>query len=397
VRVVVVGASLAGIRTVEALRRAGCDARVTVVDAAGAIACDRPPLSKEFLADPAVAARPLLTAGQLAGLDVDLVLGHRATALDTGGRRIELDDSRRLPYDTLVVATGSAPRTLPGLEPLAGVHVLRTDEHATAIRAALVGGARTVVVGGGFIGAEVAWAARALGCDVSIVEPLPTLMTRGLGPALGEAFARRHAAAGVRLRLGVGVSAIVGAGRVEMVRLSDGSTLPADLVVIGVGTAPQTDWLAGSGLEIDDGVRCDARLAALGADGVYAAGDVARWDHPGYREPVRVEHWTNAVEHARIVAANICGHATVYGALPYVWSDQLGGRLQIVGRVRPTDEVRYVFGGPDEPRFVAVTGGPDGLGAVVGFDAVRELMRFRKLLLDGVSWRTVLEAASAPA
>lgn len=394
--VLVVGASLAGARAVQALRREGCDARITLVDAAADVACDRPPLSKTFLADPSAAPKPVLTPSQLASLDVSLRLGRRAVDLDADAGTVGLDDGRRLPYDVLVVATGSAPRTLPGIAPLSGVTYLRTADDAAVIRSALADGARVVVVGGGFIGAEVAWTATSLGRSVTIVEPLPVLMARGLGPTLGEAFTRRHVAAGIDVRLGVGVAAVAGRHRVSSVTLADGTTLPADLLVVGVGTVPQTGWLSGSGLDVTDGVLCDSHLAAVGATHVYAAGDVARWHHPRHGA-VRVEHWTNAVEQASVVAANICGRPTAYEAEPYVWSDQFGARLQIFGRVRPDDEVRYVFGGPDEPRFVAVTGDGSRLNAVVGFGALRQLLPFRKLLMEGAFWAAALGAAGVPA
>lgn len=393
--VLVVGASLAGARTVQALRREGADATVTLVDAAAEVACDRPPLSKKYLADPGTEPVPVLTPAQLADLDVTLELGRRAESLDPVARTVGLDDGRALPYDALVIATGSAPRTLPGLPHLAGVTTLRTAADAALIRAALVDGARVVVVGGGFVGAEVAWTARALGRPATIVEPLPGLMLRGLGPVLGDAFTRRHLAAGTDVRLGVGVASVDGsAGRVSSVTLTDGSAVPADLVVIGVGTVPVTAWLAGSGLDVTDGVLCDGRLAAAGATGVYAAGDVARWHSVRLGGPVRVEHWTNAVEHGPVVAKNIAGTPTVYDAVPYVWSDQLGARLQIFGRVRPDDEVRFVHGGPDEPSFVAVTGDGTRLHAVVGYGAMKQLLPFRKLLLDGAAWADATAVAA---
>jgi 3-phenylpropionate/trans-cinnamate dioxygenase ferredoxin reductase subunit len=380
VRVVVVGASLAGARTVQALRREGCDAHIAVIDAASAVACDRPPLSKAFLADPTAPETPVLTGAEIAELDVDLLLERRATGLDLAGRSVGLADGTTVPYDVLVIATGSAPRIVPGVEFLPGVTTLRTAPDAVAIRSALGAGARVVVVGGGFIGAEIAWAARQLGCPVTLVEPLPAMMIRGLGPELGAVFTRRHAGNGVDLRLGVGVTAVTGTARLDGVVLSDGSTVPADLVVIGVGTVPQTGWLAGSGLTLADGVVCDERLSA--APGVYAAGDVARWYHPRYAETLRVEHWTNAVEHGPVVAANICGRPKAYEALPYVWSDQLGARLQIFGRVGPDDEIRYVFGGPDEARFVATAGKGEELHAVVGFGAIKQLLPYRQQLLN---------------
>lgn len=354
--VLIVGASLAGTRTLQALRREGCDARVTLVEAADAVACDRPPLSKTFLGDASIKPRPVLAAEQLASLDVTLALGRRAVDLEPASRSVGLDDGDRLEYDALVIATGSAPRWLPGLPRMAGITALRTDADAARIRTALLAGARVVVMGGGFIGAEVASTARSLGRPVTIVEPLPHLMARGLGPRLGEVLTRRHRESGVSLRLGVGVAGVVGSDRVTGVVLTDGAEVPADLVVVGIGTTPVTDWLRGSGLDVTDGVLCDSRLAAIGATDVYATGDVARWHHPRSGGPVRVEHWTNAVEHSAVVAANVCGRPTAYDGVPYVWSDQLGARLQIFGRVGPTDEVHYVFGGPDESRFVAVVG-----------------------------------------
>jgi NADPH-dependent 2,4-dienoyl-CoA reductase/sulfur reductase-like enzyme len=371
--IVVVGASLAGLRTIQALRRLGVDAAITVVDRQPEIACDRPPLSKTFLADPAALPRPVATPDELGA---ELLLGQVATDVDLADRSVGLGP-RRLHYDTLVIASGSAPRTFPGLEPGPGVHVLRTAAHAAQIRAGLLPGARVVIVGGGFIGAEIAWTARSLGCDVAIVEPLPALMMRGLGPELGAVFSRRHAANGVLLRLGTGVTSVES----SRVRLTSGDELAADIVVLGLGTTPEVSWLDGSGLTIRDGVVCDAQLRA--APDVYAVGDIARWLNPRYGELVRVEHWTNAVEQASVAAANIAGTPTVYDAVPYVWSDQLGGRLQIFGRVRAEDELRFVFGSPDEPKFVAVTHRGGVLQSAVGFSAIRELLPYRKQLIEG--------------
>jgi NADPH-dependent 2,4-dienoyl-CoA reductase/sulfur reductase-like enzyme len=394
-RVVVVGASLAGIRTVQGLRRRGStDEIVLVGDEPGSpdgLAADRPPLSKAFLADPAVAAPALTTPADLAGLDVRLVHA-RATDLDLDARRISLHGGATEPFDHLVVATGSTPRTVPGLEPRPGVHALRSAADADAIRAASVEGARVVVVGGGFIGAEVASTLQARGRRVTIVEPLPTLMVRGLGPTVGAALTRRHAAAGIDLRMGAGVAGIEGADRVEAVHLTDGERIPADLVVLGLGTVPDTSWLIDSGLDLRDGVVCDEHLAARSAEGVWAVGDIARWRQPRYGEDVRVEHWTNAVDTAGVVAANLTGTPTVHDAVPYVWTEQLGGRLALYGRVRPQDELRVVHGDLDG-EFVAVTGGEGQLQAAVGFDAVRPLMRFRKMLAAGATWDEAVAVA----
>ena len=396
-RVVVVGASLGGVRTVQGLRRRGCTDEIVLVGAepgsADGVASDRPPLSKAYLAGTAESAPPLVSPEDLAGLDVALVQG-RATDLDLAGRRVVLHGGNAIGFDQLVLATGSSPRSVPELEPRPGVHTLRTAADGAAIRAASADGARVVVVGGGFIGAEVAGTLTALGRKVSVVEPLPALMIRGLGPEVGAVFTRRHIAAGVDVRLGAGVAAIEGsviegADRVEGVVLTDGTRLPADLVVLGLGTVPETAWLADSGLDLRDGVVCDEHLAAVGAEGVFAVGDIARWRHPRYGEDVRVEHWTNAVETAAVVAANLTGEPTVHDALPYVWTDQLGARLQVFGQVRPQDEVRVVFGDL-EGSFVAISGGDGLLRSVLGFGAIKQLMPYRKLLVAGAGWDEAL-------
>ena len=394
-RTVVVGASLGGVRTVQALRRRGCADEVVLVGhepgTVAGVASDRPPLSKAFLADPSAVAPPLVSHEDLAALDVALVEG-RATDLDLDGRRVVLHGGRVLEFDRLVIATGSSPRSVPELEVRPGVFPLRTAADAAAIRAAAGGTARVVVVGGGFIGAEVAGTLAALGRHVSVVEPLPALMIRGLGQHLGAVFTRRHAAAGVDLHLGAGVTAIEGDPQVEGVRLTDGSLLPADVVVLGLGTVPEISWLADSGLDLRDGVVCDGHLAAVGAEGVYAVGDVARWRHPRYGEDVRVEHWTNAVETAGVVAANLTGDPAVHDALPYVWTDQLGARLQVVGQVRPQDEMRVVVGDL-EGSFVAITGGDGQLRSVIGYGAIKQLLPFRKLLVAGAGWDEALALA----
>lgn len=398
-RVVVVGASLAGVRTIQALRRLGCDAQVTLIGREPGIACDRPPLSKGFLSDPDATARPLLGPEDLAKLEVTPLLGRSATDLAPAGQTVGTEGGERIGYDALVIATGSAPRLLPGLEPRPGVQVLRTAADAARIKAALSARARVVVVGGGFIGAEIASTGRRMGCAVTVIEPLPALMIRGLGPALSQAMTRRHLLAGTDLRLGVGVAGLEAgaAGQDQAVRLSDGSTVPADLIVVAAGAVPETGWLRGSGLDASDGVLCDGQLAAVGVPGVYAAGDVARWHHPRYAEPVRMEHWTSAIEHASVVAANLCGQGRTHDSLPYVWSDQLGGRLQIFSRVQPDDDVHYVLGDESSDAFVAITGRADRLNAVVGFAAVRELLPYRKLLLDGAPLSAALGLADTSA
>jgi NADPH-dependent 2,4-dienoyl-CoA reductase/sulfur reductase-like enzyme len=380
---IVVGAGLAGVRTVQALRRRGYDAPIILVGAEPHLPYDRPPLSKEFLLgklepdDVAITSTDELTA-----LTVDLRLGTRAFDLDRSDRSVSLN-GERVRYGRLVVATGSTPRTLPVDGGLAGVHTFRTLDDAVAVRDALAAGARVAVVGGGFIGAEVASGARQLGLDVTIVDPLPALMIRGLGADLGAVVAHRHADNGVRLRLGRRVARIVGGDRVEHLVLDDGSTVDADVVVVGIGVAPAVGWLAGSGLDVTAGLRCDATLHA--GDDVYGVGDAARWSTP--RDTSRTEHWTNAVDQALALAATLTGQPTPYDPLPYVWSDQLGKKLQVWGEVRPQDEIRYLSGDAHSDEFVAVSGGAGLLHGVVAFGARREAMRAMRMLRAGAKWQ----------
>ena len=294
---VVVGGSLAGLRAIETLRNEGFEGRVTLIGAETRQPYDRPPLSKKVLAGEWEPERIALRRdGDLGSLDVDARLGRTATGLDVDERVVTVDDGERVPYDGLVIATGATVRRLPDQPELDGVYMLRTLDDCLALRAALTAGSpRVVVVGAGFIGAEVAATARGLGCEVTVLEALPVPLARALGPRMGLACAELHGDHGVELRLGVGVAAIEGTARVEQVRLTDGSVVPADVVVVGIGVAPATGWLEGSGLELRDGVVCDATLAA-GPPGVYAAGDVCRWPNALFDEEMRVEHWTNAAE-----------------------------------------------------------------------------------------------------
>jgi NADPH-dependent 2,4-dienoyl-CoA reductase/sulfur reductase-like enzyme len=374
---VVVGASLAGLRTVQGLRRKGSTARITLVGDEPGLPYDRPPLSKAILLGTAdVTSLHFLDAAALTGLGVDLRLGVRAVGLDLDRRTVALADGDTLAFDRLVVATGSSPRRIPGLRTPAGVHVLRTAADAAAIRAGLLAAQRVAVVGGGFIGAEIASAARQLGLEVTVVDTLPTLMTRGLGPELGARMTELHRRNGVGLRLDSAVTDVVGDERVTGVALADGSVVPADLVVVGVGTAPNVGWLRGSGLPLEDGVLCDEYLRA--ADGVYAVGDVARWHNPRYDLPMRMEHWTSAGEQATALATTLTGTPTPCAVLPYVWSDQFGRRLQIFGRVEPGDEIEVVYDEGD--RFVALARRAGRLEGAVGYDALKQVLPYRMRL-----------------
>jgi len=403
-RVVVVGASLAGFRAAEELRAQGFDGTITMVGDEVHRPYDRPPLSKQVLAGTRSPAATALepAGGAMEDLELEWVLGAPATGLDLAGREVLLG-ADRLPFDGLVVATGASPRTLPGADGLAGVHTLRTLDDCAAVRAGLEAmPARVVVVGAGFIGAEVAATCRGLGHEVTVLEALPVPLERALGSHLGPVVAEIHRDHGVDLRLGVGVEGIVGAPRVERLELSDGTTLEADLVVVGVGVVPNTTWLDGSGLTIDNGVVCDETGRA--APGVVAAGDVARWPNPRFGEVMRVEHWDNAIEMgahvARTLLADLDGRAgEPFAPVPWFWSDQYDRKLQLAGRSGAGDEVAIVAGSVEERRFAAFYGrpGPDGLRlvGVLGMNMPSKVARWRALIEAGTSWDDALAVAAA--
>jgi NADPH-dependent 2,4-dienoyl-CoA reductase/sulfur reductase-like enzyme len=396
--VVVVGASLAGLRTVEALRREGFEGRIVVLGAEEHLPYDRPPLSKEVLAGKWDAERTALRKVEsYAELDAEWRLGVAATELDLSGRAV-VAGSERFPFDAAVIATGAEPRALPGMADVAGIHVLRTLDDCLAVRHAFDAGARVAVVGAGFIGGEVAATARTRGLDVTMIEALPVPLERAIGAEMGRTVAQVHRDHGVDVRLGVSVEGIDGAGRVERLRLGDGSACAADVVLVGIGVGPRTGWLEGSGLALQDGVVCDERcratLAGGGlAPGVFAVGDVARWTNPRYAESMRIEHWTHATESADAVAAAILqgDSAEPYAPIPYFWSDQFDVKIQYAGRARPDDEMRIVDGALGERRFVALYGRENRITGVLGFSRPRLVMKYRRLMRDGIGFAEAIE------
>lgn len=285
--VIVAGTSIAGFTAAWELRHAGFDGTIRMVGDEPVRTYERPPLSKAVLGgDDETSTAWAAAAGD--ELDLDWMLCERAESLDVGGRRVRLASGDELSFDGLVIATGARPRPLPGQPPLAGVHVMRTLDDSVGLRSDLDAGAeRVVVVGAGFIGAEVAATCRRRGHEVTVLEPLEQPLVRVLGPELGAVIARAHREEGVDLRLGVGVEAIEGTDQVERVRLTNGEVIEADVVVVGIGVVPNTEWLEGSGLPVDNGVVADS--TCLVTEGIVACGDVARWDSPRYG-PVRVEH-----------------------------------------------------------------------------------------------------------
>lgn len=404
---VVVGASLAGLRAVEAARKAKFDGRITLVGAEEHLPYDRPPLSKAYLDpadDGAAPTTPTFRTEQVLTqeLGVDLLLGEKATALDTATKVVQVGD-HPVPYDGLVIATGADARTLPGADDLSGVYTLRTLDDAVAVRAALDEGARTVVIGAGFIGSEVAAGAKKRGLDVTVVEALPTPLVRAVGEVMGAACASLHHRKGTDLRCGVGVTALEGNGKVERVVLSDGTTLDADLVVVGVGAVPAIEWLEGSGLGLDNGIVCDETLFA-GADGVYAAGDVARWRNPLFDRHMRLEHWTSAAEQGALAARNALNPAAAkpYSTVPYFWSDWYDSRIQFVG-VPDADEIVAVDGDLDhDGRLVALYRSGDRLAGALTINGQTVIMKYRALIAKQAGWDDALafaerrRAAAAP-
>jgi 3-phenylpropionate/trans-cinnamate dioxygenase ferredoxin reductase subunit len=398
--IVIVGGSLAGIRSAEALRRLGFAGRLALVGAELRLPYDRPPLSKEVLRgarDPD--SLSLVKPEALAALGLELHLGGVARGLDLGRREVVLEGDRRLPFQGLVIATGATPRRLPGTPALAGIGVLRTLDDCLALRAELERSPRVVVVGAGFIGAEVAATCRQRGLDVTLLETLPVPLGASVPREIGETLASIHRDAGVRVRCGVRVEGFTGGARVEGVRLAGGERIPADLVVLGIGVTPETRWLEGSGLPLGDGVLCDESLAA-GAPDVVAAGDVARWTNPLFGESMRVEHWTNAVEQASAAAERLLAGpaaAKPFATVPFVWSDQYDRKLQIAGRIRPEDEMRIVHGTLAERRCVALFGRAGRLVGALAINRPRQLVAARRQIRESCRFEDAVAQAEAEA
>ena len=391
--VTIVGASLAGLNAAEALRRDGFDGPVTLIGAESRLPYDRPPLSKQVLAGDWEPERAALTdSEELASDEIEARLGLRATALDLDARELTLHTGETVAFDGLVIATGARCRTMPGTEGLRGVHVLRSLDDCLALRADLEAvPQRVVVVGAGFIGAEVAATARGRGLEVTVVEALPNPLSRVLGDEMGRVCAEVHRDHGVDLRTGVGVDRIEGDRRVERVALTDGSIIDADVVVVGIGVVPNTEWLDGSGLQVGDGVLCDA--SCLAAERVTAAGDVARWPNQLFGETMRVEHWDNAAAQGAHAARRLLNPETgPFTPVPWFWSDQYDRKIQLAGRVRPDDEVRVVNGSVDERRFAAIYGRAGRIVGVLGFNRPRHVMRYRALIEQAATFDEALAA-----
>jgi NADPH-dependent 2,4-dienoyl-CoA reductase/sulfur reductase-like enzyme len=380
-RISVVGASLAGLRSAEALRRLGFTGQLTLVGNEQHFPpYDRPPLSKEILRGEWGPDRGRLRV--VDGLDLDLRLGLAATDLDLEHRKISFNDDSALDFDGLIVATGTSPRRLRITSQFTeGVYELRTYDDCIGLRSALERNPRVVIIGAGFIGCEVAAVCRSLDIDVTVVEALDWPMDRVLGGVIGEWAAKVHRSHGVDLRLGNGVAGVEGGASPKVVVLDDGTELPADLVVSAVGVAPATEWLDKSGLPVRDGVLLDEYCRVPGFHHVSAAGDVARWFNHMFEREMRVEHWTNAVEQASAAAAALLlpeAELKPFSTVPYVWSDQYSLKLQYVGI--PGTFHGVVDGSFESEQFVATFEDEGRLVGALCVNSQGKMNRFKRLI-----------------
>ena len=385
-RIVVVGASLAGLRAVERLRADGYEGAITVLGDEPHGPYDRPPLSKELLAGTRTHADVAFPVADELG--VEWVLGDAATGLRLDRRVVQTESGAELPFDGLVIATGSGPRRLPAFDlSLPNVFELRTLDDAAGLRAALTASAtpHLLIVGSGFIGVEVAATARELGAEVTIVSLDAPLKVAG--ELVSSVCSEMLADHGVRTIVGHGVASTEGGERLEAVVLDDGRRIEADLFVVAAGAVPATGWLEGSGLTLDNGVLCDASLAAVGVEGIVAAGDVARWPNPLLGGmPMRIEHWTNAVEGGAAAARTLLegpGPETEYRTVPGFWSDHFGIRLQSVGLPVLADRFEVVDGSVEERRFAAAAYRDDLLVGCISYANPRTLVKYRLHLARG--------------
>lgn len=380
-KVVIVGAGLSGFRIAEALRRAGHRGDLLLIGSEQHAPYDRPPLSKEVLRGERSAGDiALCDDAFFAEQDVQLRLGTTVSSVDTTNQEVVLEDGDVVGYDQLVIATGLTPRLLACAD-LPRLHPLRSLDDCLNLRRDLRSADRALVVGAGFIGCEVAASLRATGVRVVLVEQQVTPLAAILGERVGGLVARLHADAGVDLRCATGVLRFLGASRCTGAELTDGTTVDADVLVVGVGSTPAVGWLEGSGLAVADGVLCDQQGRAS-VPGVWAVGDVAAWLDPVTGRCRRVEHWTRAGEQARTVAHAILGVDDGNAGAPYIWSDQYGMKLQIVGEPDARDDVTVQT--DDGRRFLATYARDGLLTAIVGAGQAKRVARLRGLLSQPV-------------
>ncbi|MEB3034663.1 NAD(P)/FAD-dependent oxidoreductase [[Mycobacterium] nativiensis] len=378
----IVGGGLAAVRTAEQLRRNGYADPITIVGAEDRPPYDRPPLSKQMLRGEVddVALKP---AAFYADNGITLRLGVAARTIDAAAHTVTLADDKVLGYHQLVIATGLVPNRIPTFPDLDDICVLRSLDDCVALRDRAATARQVVVVGAGFIGCEVSASLRSAGAAVVLVEPQATPLASVLGEQVGTLITRLHAAEGVDVRTGVGVVEVSGTQRVESVTLSDGSVIPADLVVVGIGSRPASDWLADSDITVADGIVCDA-VGRTSAVDVWALGDVASWDG------VRVEHWSNVAEQARTLVSAMLGlDAMAPAGVAYFWSDQYDVKIQCLGHPRVGDTVHLAM--DDGRRFLAYYERDGALAAVVGAGIPEQIRTARSKIAAGAPITEVLQ------
>ncbi|MDX1884623.1 NAD(P)/FAD-dependent oxidoreductase [Mycolicibacterium sp. 120270] len=384
--IVIVGGGLAAARTAEQLRRSEYGGAVTIVSDEDHLPYDRPPLSKEVLRAE-VDDVTLKPAEFYEENDITVRLGNGVASVNPAAQTVTLADGSELAYDELIIATGLVPRTIPSFPDLEGIRVLRSLDESIALREHAGSAKHAVVVGAGFIGCEVAASLRGMGVNVVLVEPQPTPLASVLGEKIGALVSRLHQAEGVDVRCGVGVAEVRGTDHVEKVVLSDGTELDADLVVVGIGSKPATEWLEGSGIELDNGVVCDD-VGRTSTPHVWAIGDVASWRHPVGHQ-VRVEHWSNVADQARVLVPALLGKeipATV--SVPYFWSDQYDVKIQCLGEPQADDVVHVVE--DDGRKFLAFYERDGVVAGVVGGGMPGKVMKVRTKIANGAPIADVL-------
>jgi 3-phenylpropionate/trans-cinnamate dioxygenase ferredoxin reductase subunit len=339
-RYVILGANLAGGTAAETLRKEGFDGRIVLVGAEPDGPYERPPLSKEYLRHESprddVFLNPLEYYREQ---DIELRRGQKAVRLNAAGKSVVLESGDEVPYDRLLITTGTTPRKLrvPGAD-RESIFYLRTLRDSDALGEALQKRPRVLVIGAGFIGSEVAASARSLGCEVTMLEVAPVPLVRALGEQLGAVYADFHREQGVEVRTNTGIAEFRGSGRLEAAVTTSGDTIPCDVAVIGVGVAPATAFLEGSGVALENGVLTD-ELCRANVPDIFAAGDVANWWHPTWQERLRLEHYDNAVNQGTAAAKSMLGKGEPYAPIPYFWSDQYDLNLQYLGYASRWDEI----------------------------------------------------------
>lgn len=385
-RIVVVGGSLAGVHAAEALRERGFDGELTLVSAEAGLPYDRPPLSKELLLGGMAPEQLLLRpAPWYDAHGIELRLNTPARGLDAGKGLLALTDGCDLPYDGMVIATGSAARRFPSVTAQARVHVLRTLDDALELRPELIPGRHLVMIGGGFVGLEVAAVARGLGLDVTLIEGSPIPLARAFGTEIGSWYRELHESNGVRLVCGSSVQSLQGSPGGVTVTLSNGESLRADVVAAGIGAAPAVEWLAGSGVKVSNGVTCTPELQTS-VPNIVAAGDVASWRNPVFDEEMRIEHWSNAVDQGRHAAATLLGERDPFASVPYFWTDQHDRKMRFVGRTAGATDIRIEE--MSEDKLVATLGRDGVLIGALTVCAPRQLARYKVAIQNRTPWET---------